>query len=215
MKYSVLTTFPSFFSSAFETSILGRAIATQKILIDVVNLRDFTSDQHRTTDDTPYGGGPGMVMMIEPIDRALAFVKQQSSVATHCVVLTARGKRFTQIDAIRLSQLPHVTIICGHYGDIDQRVVDHIADEELSIGDFVLTGGEVGALVLIDATARLVSGVLGNADSLHSESHQIPGQVSPPQYTRPATYKGWSVPTPLLSGDPKQIVAWQQAQLAQ
>lgn len=216
LHLSLVTTFPDFFVTPLQTSILARAIQAGHLTLETVNPRDFTTDAHRTTDDAPYGGGPGMVMMVEPIDKAVTAIRtKQPTEGSHVVLLSARGHRFIQQDAIRYSKRSHLILICGHYGDVDQRVAEHIADEELSVGDFVLTGGEAAALVVLDATTRLLPGVLGNAASLEQESHQSMGYLSPPQYTRPASYKGWQVPSELLSGDPKQIEAWKHSQLVQ
>lgn len=210
MQFRILTTFPEYFVSPLKSSIIGRAMVQKIISINLLNIRDFTQDKHRTTDDRPFGGGAGMVMKIEPIDRAIASLKSDKSSLHRNILLSARGKRFLQSDAVRLTKFRSITLICGHYGDVDQRVAEHLVDEEISVGDFVLTGGEPAALILIDAVTRLLPGVLGNELSTDEESHTIPGKLSPPSYTRPADYHGWKVPEELLSGDPKLVEQWKR-----
>ncbi len=210
MQFRILTTFPEYFVSPLKSSIIGRAMVQKIISINLLNIRDFTQDKHRTTDDRPFGGGAGMVMKIEPIDLALESIKIPDNQSNLRILLSARGKRFTQLEAVRLAKFQSITLICGHYGDVDQRVAEHLADEEISVGDFVLTGGEPAALILIDAVTRLLPGVLGNELSTDEESHTIPGKLSPPSYTRPADYQGWKVPEELLSGDPKLIGKWKK-----
>ena len=181
------------------------------INLNLVNIRDFATDKHRTTDDRPFGGGPGMIMKVGPIDRALeslGLVKGQPS--KRILLLSARGKQFSQRWAKELVKLDELTLICGHYGDVDQRVADHLVDGEISIGEFILTGGEPGALVIVDAVSRLIPGVLGNESSLKRETHSEKGLVSVPAYTRPAEYKGWKVPEVLLSGDHQKIKEWKE-----
>lgn len=213
MQFHILSTFPEYFASPLKMSIIGRAVAQKIICVDLINLRDFTQDKHRTTDDRPFGGGAGMVMKIEPIDLALKSLKTKKSVSGLTVLLSARGKRFVQADAVKLSKFKSITLICGHYGDVDQRVADHLIDEEISVGDFVLTGGEPAALIVIDAVTRLLPGVLGNELSTDEESHTKPGKISPPSYTRPADYQGWKVPGEMLSGNPKLIDQWKRQYL--
>lgn len=214
LMFSILTTFPEFFHSPLQVSILKRAQEKKLVNFNFLNLRHFSQDRRRTTDDLPYGGGAGMVMKVEPIARALDVLRGQNP-APHTLLLSARGRRFTQAEARRLVQFPHLALICGHYGDVDQRVADHLVDEELSIGDFILTGGEGAALILIDALTRLIPGVLGNLASLTNESHHEVGLLSPPQYTRPELFRGWPVPPELLSGNPKLIAQWQARQTKQ
>lgn len=208
MKVFLITTFPDFFSSPLASSMVQRAQASKVLVVETMQLRDFATDSHKTTDDRPFGGGAGMVMKIEPIDAALQSLSKKITGVHRTILLSARGKRFTQDDAQRLAQFQSLTFICGHYGDVDQRVAEHLADEELSLGDFVLTGGEPAALAMLDAVARLLPGVLGNEASLEAESHAQVGQPSAPQYTRPAEYRGWKVPDALLSGNPTRIAQW-------
>lgn len=206
MKVSVLTIFPGFFPSPLGTSIVARAIESGALEVELVDPRDFTDDVHRTVDDAPFGGGAGMVMKVEPLDEALATVPD-----AHVVVLTPAGTPLDQAHLDRWSALDHVALVCGRYEGIDQRVADHLADEEVSLGDFVLAGGEVAALAVIEGIARLLPGVLGNPTSVESESFRD-GLLEEPQYTRPAEYKGWSVPDVLLSGDHARIEAWRREQ---
>lgn len=210
MRINILTIFPEFFESPLRVSMLARAQKNELVNLHVYDIRRWAVDKHHTTDDRPYGGGPGMVMKIEPIDLALkALGVKKSSTQTansRIVLLSARGKQFDQQLAREYAELRQLTLICGHYGDVDQRVAEHLVDEELSVGEFVLTGGEPAALLVLDATFRLLPGVLGNQSSVLGETHDEPGHLSPPQYTRPAEYNGWQVPEVLLSGDPKKII---------
>ena len=206
MRINILTIFPEYFNEVLNLSILKRA--QDKDLVDyrILNLRDFASDKHQTTDQRPFAGGPGMVMMIEPIDKALEYLRVKKGNTDELIILTsAKGASFTQSLAKNYSKLKQLTIICGHYEGVDQRVVDHLIDLELRIGDYVLTGGEPAALVMTDAIVRLLPGVLGNEDSNLGESHSKPGYFADANYTRPASYKEWRVPEVLLSGDPKKI----------
>lgn len=206
MKVSVLTIFPGFFGSPLETSIVARAIDSGALEVDLIDPRDFTTDVHRTVDDAPFGGGAGMVMKIEPIHAALAEVPD-----AHVVVLAPAGAPLSQAHLDRWAGLDHVAFVCGRYEGIDQRVADHLADEEVSLGDFVLAGGEVAALAAIEGVARLLHGVLGNPVSVETESFRD-GLLEEPQYTRPAEYEGWAVPEVLLSGDHAAIDAWRREQ---
>ncbi len=213
MQITLFTLFPDYFTSAFKTSMIGRAVEKNKIALSVVNIRDFATDKHHITDDRPYGGGPGMVLKVEPIARALdahSFFKGQ---AQSLIALTsAKGERFVQKTAQTWSQLERLAIICGHYEGVDERVADYLVDCEVRIGDFVLTGGEPAAAALVDSVARLVPGVLGNDSSLLDESHTIAGIGGFPQFTRPSDFRGWKVPESLVSGDHAAIEAWRQAQ---
>ncbi len=208
MIFHILTTFPQYFESPLLSSIVHRAIANQIINVNLIDLRRFANDKHKTTDDRPFGGGAGMVMKIEPIEKALASIAIAKPRKNRTILLSARGKRFIQTDAHRLASYESLIIICGHYGDVDQRVADYLVDEEISIGDFVMTGGEPAALVMIDAISRLLPNVLGNETSAIAESHDKPGMPSPPSYTRPADHHGWKVPEVLLSGNVAAINAW-------
>ncbi len=209
MKINILTIFPDFFINPLETSILKRAINKNLVTFNVLNLRDFTQDKHQTTDQRPFGGGPGMVMMIEPIDRALKHLGVQKGDQNKKIILTsAKGSVFTQETARNLANLDELTIICGHYEGVDERVAMYLIDEEMRIGDYVLTGGESAALVMSDAVIRLVPGVLGNEDSNQNESHSRPGKMGHPQFTKPVDYKGFKVPDVLLSGNHEKIKSW-------
>ncbi|MEK7094699.1 MAG: tRNA (guanosine(37)-N1)-methyltransferase TrmD [Patescibacteria group bacterium] len=210
MRIDILTIFPEIVSPYLEASILGRA-KKAGVKLSAVNLRDFARDKHSTTDDTPYGGGPGMVMLVEPIDRAVRALKSRGRKKKVRVILTsASGKIFTQADARRLSKYDHLIFIAGRYEGVDERVEEHIADESLSIGNYVLTGGELPALVMTDAVVRLQKGVLGNAETLSDESHNTEGVLEYPQYSKPAKYRKWDVPKILLSGDHKKINEWRE-----
>lgn len=208
MIFTILTTFPQYFESPLDSSIIHRAISNKIIDVNLIDLRQFTNDKHKTTDDRPFGGGAGMVMKIEPIEKALATIPISQPKKNRTILLSARGNRFVQTDATRLATYQSVTLICGHYGDVDQRVADYLVDEEISLGDFVMTGGEPAALVMIDAISRLLPNVLGNEASIVAESHARPGISSPPSFTRPADYHGWKVPDVLLSGNAAAIKAW-------
>ena len=225
--FDIVTIFPEMCAPYVEGSILGRAQKSKKIKIRVHQLREFSRDKHHKVDDMPYGGGPGMVMQVEPFDRALKKIKKTKGTKKIRVILTsASGKTFTQIDAARLSKYDQLIFLCGRYEGIDARVENYLADEALSIGDYVLTGGELPALVMTDAVARLVPGVLGAEASLTEESHTEEGVLEYPQYTRPAEYllkgkkdgkgkkdeKVLKVPEVLLSGDHKKIEQWRKEQ---
>jgi tRNA (guanine37-N1)-methyltransferase len=214
LQIYILTIFPDFFISPLKTSILQRA-RQQDVEYHIINIRDFAHDKHRVTDDRPFGGGPGMVMKVEPIDLALQHVRGQLPEATRLkVILTsAKGVQFTQSTAKSYAaELEALVIICGHYEGVDERVAQHLVDEEVRIGDYVLTGGEAAALVITDAVVRLIPGVLGNPASGELESHSEPGSLGFPQYTRPMTYKDWSVPEILSSGDHQAVKKWRQKQ---
>ncbi len=211
MQINFLTIFPEYFSNILHSSILKRAQQKQLVEYQVINLRDFAQDKHHTTDERPFGGGPGMVMMIEPIDLALHSFDQKKGTKNKKIILTsAKGRLFTQATARQWSKLAELTIICGHYEGVDERVAKYLVDEEVRIGDYVLTGGEPAAAVMTDAVVRLLPGVLGNDESGQDESHRTKGLAGPEQYTRPANYRGWSVPEVLLSGDPKKISAFKK-----
>jgi tRNA (guanine37-N1)-methyltransferase len=205
MRIDILTIFPEMFVSPFSTSIIKRAQNGDKVDITVHDLRHWTTDKHRTVDDRPYGGGPGMVMMVEPIDKALQSLKTPKS---HILVTSAKGTLFTQPLALRYSRKNHLIIITGHYEGVDQRIHDHLVDDVVSIGEYVLTGGELPAMVITDAVVRLLPGVLSEPTSLEDESHKEPGYLEYPQYTRPESYKSWTVPGTLLSGNHAAIAKW-------
>jgi tRNA (guanine37-N1)-methyltransferase len=203
MLITVITIFPDFFTGPLSLSIPARAVVAGAVQYRIVDLRDFTHDRHRTVDDSPYGGGPGMVMKPEPFFEAVDALAPRGPI----VLLSPRGRRFSQDDARRYAKEPELTILCGHYKDVDQRVADHLATEEISIGDFVLSGGEPAALAIIDATVRLLPGAIGDLDSAMGDSFYDRG-LSAPSYTRPPTYRGFAVPEVLLSGDHARIDKW-------
>ncbi len=216
MKISILTLFPDFFHSQLESSIIGRAVRENKILIEAINIRDFATDTHKTTDDRPFGGGPGMVLKVEPIDLALQSLGVQRGMnGVRIVLLSAKGEQYTQQTAQDWASLKHLVLICGHYGGVDERVTQHLIDVEVRIGEYVLTGGEPAAGVVLDSVARLIPGVLGNENSNQDESHSSPGELGYPQYTRPELYKGLGVPKVLLSGHHNEIEKWRSSQRKQ
>lgn len=204
----MISIFPEFFSSPLDTSLVARAVASGALTVRVHDLRDHASDAHRSVDDAPFGGGPGMVMMIEPLARALDPLAD-----THRILLTPAGKPLTQADLDRFATLDAITLVCGRYEGVDERVAEHLIDEEVSLGDFVLLGGEVAALAIIEGVTRLLPGVVGNPDSTASESFRD-GLLEEPHYTRPASFRGWDVPAVLLSGDHSAIAAWRAEQRA-
>jgi tRNA (guanine37-N1)-methyltransferase len=222
MKYfDIITIFPEVVEPYAGASILGRAQKKRLIKIKAHDLRSFSKDKHKKVDDTPYGGGPGMLMTIQPIDSAVRKIKRKSLGKNTRVILTAaNGKVFRQSDAKRLSKYDQIVFICGRYEGVDYRVEEAIADEVLSIGEYVLTGGELPALVIADAIARNIPGVLGECGSLISESHNVSGELEYPQYTKPEVYKykkglrtkEYKVPSILLSGDHAKIAQWRNEQ---
>ncbi|MDQ3008186.1 MAG: tRNA (guanosine(37)-N1)-methyltransferase TrmD [bacterium] len=213
MKITILTLFPEYFTSPFSTSIIKRSAEKSLAEISILNIRDYTTDKHHMTDDRPFGGGPGMVMKIEPIYNALTSIKASKGTSNEQILLTsAKGSLFTQSTAQSLSGLERVIIICGHYEGVDERVVSELIDGELRIGDYVLTGGEPAAAVITDAVVRLLPGVLGNESSNQDESHTVPGTLGYPQYTRPEEFNGWKVPEILLAGHHEQIKKWRKQQ---
>lgn len=208
MRINIVTIFPSFFEVPLSLSIPGRAAATGLVEYRIVDLRDYTHDRHRTVDDVPYGGGAGMVMKPEPFFEAVDALAPTGPV----VLLSARGKLFRQADAVRFSVARELTLLCGHYKDVDQRVADHLATEELSVGDVVLSGGEVAALLVTDAVVRLLPGAMGDHDSAASDSFYDEALLSAPSYTRPPEYRGYVVPEVLRSGDHARIEAWRKSE---
>ena len=207
LTIDVVTLFPEVVTPFTAASIPGRAAAVGLVKFNLVQLRDFTHDRHNTVDDYAYGGGAGMVLKPEPFFEAVESLGPVESV----VLLSARGRRFGHDDAVRFSLGTRLTLLCGHYKDVDQRVADHLATEELSIGDFVLSGGEPAAIVVLDAIVRLLPGVLGDHESASGDSF-YEDLRSPPSYTRPPEYQGWPVPEALLSGNHALIAAWRQAE---
>jgi tRNA (guanine37-N1)-methyltransferase len=205
VKINVVTIFPEFFAAPLALSIPARAAAAGLVAYRVIDLRDHTHDRHRTVDDYPYGGGAGMVMKPEPFYEAIDALQPSGPI----VLMSARGRRFSQADAVRFAGGEELTILCGHYKDVDQRVAEHLATEELSLGEFVLSGGEPAALAVIDATVRLLPGAMSDHDSAFGDSFWERG-LSGPSYTRPPEYRGHVVPDVLLSGDHKKIAEWRQ-----
>lgn len=208
MKFDILTLFPGMFDSPLRESILGRAIEKGLVEVRTVNIRDFAMDKHQVVDDTPYGGGQGMVMKVEPIARAIEWVKAQNPSA-RTIYLTPQGKQFNHEMARTLSSRSHLILLCGRYEGVDERVREIFVDEEISIGDYVLTGGELAAMVLIDAVSRLLPGVLGSDRSAEEDSffHSL---LEYPQYTRPFNFRGSEVPAVLLSGNHSEILLWRR-----
>ena len=206
MRISVVTLFPGFIEGALGVSIVGRALAGSDLEVDLIDLREHGIGRHRQVDDSPFGGGPGMVMMIEPIASAL-----DGLAGSHRVLLTPAGIPLTQATLDRFSRLDWLTLVCGRFEGIDHRVAEHLVDEEVSLGDFVLAGGEVAALAIIEGVARLLPGVVGNPDSTGAESFRE-GLLEEPQYTRPADFHGWTVPGILLSGDHGKVDEWRREQ---
>lgn len=209
MRINIVSIFPGFFEGPLGLSIPKRAAEAGLVTYRLIDLRDFTHDPHRTVDDVPYGGGAGMVMKPEPFFEAVDEIQPEGPV----VLLSARGRPFRHEDAVRYSVLPELTLLCGHYKDVDQRVADHLATEEVSLGDFVLSGGEIGALAITDAVVRLLPGAMGDHDAAATDSfYDDDRSLSAPSYTRPAEYRGHEVPDVLRSGDHARIAAWRRAQ---
>jgi tRNA (guanine37-N1)-methyltransferase len=207
MKFDIISIFPEVFYQYSNTSILKRAQEKGVASFVFHNLRDYTTDPHKSVDDTPYGGGAGMVMKVEPIYRAVKKIKDET-IRTRIILFSAKGKQFTQEDAQRLTHYDQIVGICGRYEGVDERVAEYIADEEISIGPYVLTGGELPALIVCDAVTRLLPGVLGNPDSLEGESHGQKYHQTYPQYTRPEVFHSWIVPHTLLEGNHAEIEKW-------
>jgi tRNA (guanine37-N1)-methyltransferase len=208
MRINVVTIFPDFFRDPLGLSIPRRAADAGLVAYRIVDLRDYTQDRHRTVDDVPYGGGAGMVMKPEPFFEAVEDLRPEGPV----VLLSARGRPFRHQDAVRLAVEPELTLLCGHYKDVDQRVADHLATDELSLGDFVLSGGEIAALAVTDAVVRLLPGAMGDHEAASSDSFYDGTRLSAPSYTRPPVYRGHEVPEVLRSGDHARIRAWREAE---
>lgn len=207
----VVTLFPEMLEPALSASILGRAAAAGRVRYRLVNPRDFAHDRHRTVDDAPYGGGAGMVLKPEPLFEAVEHLDAEGPPRGPVVLLSARGRRFTHRDAVAWSLQQRLTLLCGHYKDVDERVAQALATDEVAIGDFVLTGGEPAALCVVDAVVRLLPGALGDHESASTDSH-YDGLLSPPSWTRPQLFRGLEVPEVLRSGDHAAIAAWRRAQ---
>lgn len=211
MRIDILTLFPEMFRGPFDASILKRAQERGLVSVHIHNIRDYTRDKHHVTDDYPYGGGAGMVMKPEPFFEAMEAVMAQSEEPAPIILLTPQGRQLTQRVVDELASYPRLVLLCGHYEGVDERVREHLATDEISIGDYVLTGGELPAMVLVDAVVRRIPGVLGSQEATEDDSFTS-GLLQYPQYTRPAEYRGWQVPEMLLSGNHAQIAKWRRDQ---
>jgi len=211
MKFDVVTIFPRMIEAGLSEGVVGRGVEKGLVNVRVHDLRAFTADRHRTVDDVPYGGGPGMVMKVEPFVRALEAIRVERGTPGAVVLLSPQGRRFDQVEAARLLGLEHVVLLCGRYEGIDERVRELVATEELSIGDFVVSGGETPALLVIDAVSRLVPGVVGDQESVEQDSF-AQGILDHPHYTRPAEFAGRRVPDVLLSGHHAEVRKWRTAE---
>lgn len=210
VRFHILTIFPEFFSGPFAYGVVGRALNSAKVEIRIHDLRKWTFDRHKTVDDRPFGGGEGMVLKPEPVFRAVEEILPERTPRRRVVLLSPHGRLFRQATAARLSGMEEVLLICGRYEGVDERVAEHLADEELSIGDYVLSGGELAAAVVVDAVTRLLPGVLGNECSAAAESFSGSGILDYPHYTRPAEFRGWKAPEVLLSGNHAEIRRWRR-----
>jgi tRNA (guanine37-N1)-methyltransferase len=210
VKFHIVTIFPEFFRGPFEHGVIQKAREAGLIEIQVHDLRTWTYDRHRTVDDRPFGGGEGMLLKAAPIFEAVEAVWPERSEGSKVILLSAQGKKFDQAKARELSGLRELVLICGRYEGVDERVAEHLADEELSIGDYVLSGGELAAAVVVDAIARLQAGVLGNETSSVDESFGEAGLLDWPQYTRPAEFRGWKVPEVLIGGNHEEVRKWRR-----
>jgi len=211
MRIEIATLFPEMCEAVLSASILGRARAKGAIEVCCHQIRDYTLDKHNRVDDSPFGGGMGMVMQAQPVYDCWKAVREMSELPMHTIYLSPKGRTLTQQRVIELAQMPRLFLLCGHYEGIDQRVIDRITDEEISVGDYVVTGGELPALILTDAVARMCENVLPSAEAYEDESH-FSGLLEYPHYTRPEVWEGEAVPPVLLSGHHKNIAAWRQAQ---
>jgi tRNA (guanine37-N1)-methyltransferase len=209
VRFDIVTIFPRMFEAPLAEGVVARAIERGVVTIGLHDLRDFTTDRHRVVDDVPFGGGPGMVLKPEPLFGAVHAVRQAHGEPGAIVLTSPQGTPFTQAEADRLRRLRHVVLLCGRYEGVDERVREHLATEELSIGDYVLSGGELAALVIVDVVARLVPGVVGDAESIEKESF-AGGLLDYPHYTRPAEFRGWGVPDVLVSGHHGRIAEWRR-----
>lgn len=215
MNVYILTLFPQIFEGPFNTGLFQKAVESGVVKLEIRNIRDYTHDKHHTTDDYPYGGGAGMVMKPEPLFEAVDSIRtelaQSGIFNVPVILLSPQGRLFTEQVAIELAKHTHLIFICGQYEGIDERVSEHLVSDEISIGDYVLTGGEIAAMVVVNAIARLIPGFLGSPDSLLAESH-TKGLLEYPQYTRPPVFRDWAVPEVLLSGNHAQIAQWRHEQ---
>jgi len=209
MRIDILTLFPNMFSGPFDESIIKRAIDRQLVSIVIHNLRDYTSDRHRIVDDSPYGGGPGMVLKPEPLFAAVEAIRGEAQIPV--ILLTPQGRLFDQRAAEELATYDQMILICGHYEGVDERVREHLVSDEISIGDYVLSGGELAAMVVVDAVVRQLPGALGSEASAGEDSHAS-GLLEYPQYTRSQVFRGWGVPDVLLSGNHAKIARWRREQ---
>jgi tRNA (guanine37-N1)-methyltransferase len=213
MRFHIVTIFPELFSGLFDFGVIRRAKLAGLLEFQIHNLRHWTYDRHRTVDDRPFGGGEGMLLKAEPLFEAVEAILPTRNARQRVVLLSAQGRRFTQSVAREFSVRDELVLICGRYEGVDERVADYLVDEEISIGDFVLSGGELAAAVVVDAVARLIPGVLGNEESARNESfsEENDGLLDCPQYTRPAEFRGWRVPEVLLGGNHEDIKRWRRA----
>ena len=209
MKFDIVTIFPGMVGAGLTEGVVGRGVERGLLDVQIHDLRDYTVDRHRSVDDVPYGGGPGMVMKPEPLMRAVETIRTTRGVPDTVVLLSPQGRRFTQVEAVRLSGLRHVALLCGRYEGIDERIRALVASEELSVGDYVLSGGELAALVIVDAVSRLVPGVVGDSRSVDEDSFSR-GLLDHPHYTRPADVSGHKVPDVLLSGHHEEVRRWRR-----
>jgi tRNA (guanine37-N1)-methyltransferase len=209
MRIHILTLFPAMFSGPFSESIVKRAVDQGLVEISIYNIRDYTSDKHHVVDDSPYGGGPGMVLKPEPIFKAVEAVRGETGMPV--ILLTPQGKLFSHRVAEELAQNEKMMLVCGHYEGVDERVRQHLVTDEVSIGDYILSGGELAAMVVVDAVVRQVPGVLGSEESVEDDSH-AKGLLEYPQYTRPQSFHNWEVPEVLLSGNHAEIARWRRTQ---
>lgn len=214
MRIDIVTIFPKMFDAVLGESIIKRAKEKKVVEINVIDLRLFSKDKHRKVDDKPFGGGPGMVMNAEPFFEAVNYIRKKTKdqrLKTRTILLSPRGKKLDHALAVKLSKYEHMILLCGHYEGVDERVTGSLADDEISIGDFILTGGELPAMVIIDSVTRLLSGALGDENSCKEESFSE-GLLEYPHYTRPADYNGMKVPDVLLSGDHEKIKEWRRGE---
>lgn len=213
MRFHIVTIFPDFFAGPFAQGVIARAQAEGRLGIQIHDLRHWTYDRHRSVDDRPFGGGEGMLLKAQPVFEAVETILPHRGEQQKVVLLSAQGRRFTQAVAREYSALNDLLLICGRYEGVDERVAEHLADDEISIGDFVLSGGELAAAAIVDAVGRLLPGVLGNEESLRNESfgEENNGLLDCPQYTRPAEFRGWKVPEALLGGNHEAIKRWRRA----
>jgi tRNA (guanine37-N1)-methyltransferase len=212
MRFDIISVFPELFAGVLECGIIRRARQSELVEVNLINLRDFAKDRHRSIDDRPYGGGEGMVFMPAPLFEAIEFCRgTEKNENSQVVLMTPQGETWSQNLAAEFTAISHLILVCGRYEGVDQRVIDSVVDREISIGDFILTGGEIPAMVVLDSVVRLIPGALGCGDSAANESFST-GLLDYPQYTRPAEYRGYAVPEVLLSGDHARIEKWRKEQ---